>query len=278
MNPGNIILRTCIYYYQDQNLQMKTLAILISGCLFFAACQKSASDVTSRTSNSEDSIIATGDTLTYEVLTTDSVGWFGVWNQSNGVLTGNAFDGVTYGSPIFLPSGWRYSFKAPSFPFQAFVSVATHLWSDDITVNLYKNGHLIKSVKNDAMKGVAKLMAEIQTDTLTGTAANPVLTYEVLVTEPDVTKFESDAWIGHWVSPNGVYNDLHTPVLQSEFAMPSGWRYSFRPDHLPFTMAMQASPYLTDGGKVTINFFVNGQLVKSSAARDWIYDIKYKVQ
>ena len=128
------------------------------------------------------------------------------------------------------------------------------------------------------MKGVAKLIGEVQTDTLTGTAADPVLTYEVLVTEPDVTKFESDAWIGHWMTPKAVYNDVSDPVLSSLFAMPSGWKYSFKPEHLPFTMNMQASPYSTDGGKITLNFFVNGQLVKSSAARDWIYNMQYTVQ
>ena len=43
-------------------------------------------------------------------------------------------------------------------------------------------------------------------------------------------------------------------------------------------MKMQAGPYTIDGGKITINFFVNGQLVKSSANRDWIYDMEYTVQ
>jgi hypothetical protein len=257
---------------------MKTFVCLLSGCIFIIACQRSSSDINNRTNNTEDSVIRAGDSLTYEVLTTDPVGWFGVWNQSDGVLTGNVFDSVTYGSPVYLPSGWRYSFKVPSFPFQALISVATHLWSDDITVNLYKNGQLIKSVKNDAMKGVAKLMQDIHTDTLTGTVAAPVLSYEVLVTEPDLSKFESDAWIGEWTTPQGVHNAFNIPVLQSEFAMPSGWKYSFRPEHLPFTMALQASPYSKDSGKITINFFVNGQLVKSSAARDWIYNMVYTVQ
>lgn len=257
---------------------MKPVISLLSGCIFLMACQRSVSDINNRTDNTNDSIAMAGDILTYEVLTTDTVGWFGVWNQSNGVLTGNAFDSVTYGSPVYLHNGWRYSFKAPSFPFQALVSVATHLWSDDITINLYKNNQLIKSVTNDAMKGVAKLIAEVQTDTLTGTSADPVLTYEVLVTEPDSTKFESDAWIGHWMTPKGVYNDLTSPVLQQEFAMPSGWRYSFKPEHLPFRMAMQASPYTRYGGKVTMNFFVNGQLVKSSASRDWLQNVEYTVQ
>jgi hypothetical protein len=41
---------------------------------------------------------------------------------------------------------------------------------------------------------------------------------------------------------------------------------------------MQASPYTMDGGKITVNFFVNGQQVKSFAARDWIYVMEYTVQ
>ena len=104
---------------------MKTLIIFLSACIFFIACQKSVPDLNRRVSNTEDSIVTAGDTVPYEVLTTDTVGWFGVWNQSNGVLTGNAFDSVTYGSPVYLPSGWKYSFKAPSFPFQALISAAT---------------------------------------------------------------------------------------------------------------------------------------------------------
>jgi hypothetical protein len=121
-------------------------------------------------------------------------------------------------------------------------------------------------------------MDEVQTDALVGTAADPVLTYEVLVTEPDITKFESDAWIGQWMTSKAVYDNVDNPLLSSLFAMPSGWKYSFKPEHLPFTMKIQASPYSSGGGKMTINFFVNGQLVKSSAARDWIYDMQYTVQ
>jgi hypothetical protein len=274
---------------------MKTLIILLSGCcLFMIACQKSVPDIINRTNNgqdsvtnntqdsignnAQDSIIRKGDTLTYEVLTTDPKGWFGIWNQADGSLTSNGLDSITFGNPNYLPTGWKYTFIAPADPFQAFISVASFSYSDDITANLYKNGYLIKSVKNDAMNGVAKLLQDNQADTLVGTAADPVLTYQVLVTEPDITKFESDSWIGHWMTPKAVYDDADDRLLSFVFAIPSGWKYSFKPEHLPFTMKFQGSPYTSGGGKVTINFFVNGQLVKSSAARDWIYDMEYRVQ
>jgi hypothetical protein len=241
------------------------------------ACQRSVSDI-NRTYNSQDTIVTTRDTLTYEVLTTDPGGWFGVWSLTGGNLASNALDSVNYGSPVYLPSGWTWTITSPGYFFQPLLSVASRSFSDDITINLYKNGNLIKSVKNDAMKGVAKLIDEVQSDTLIGTATDPVLTYEVLVSDPDATKFESDAWIGHWMTSKAVYNDAVNPLLSSLFAMPSGWKSSFKPERLPFVMSMQASPYTANGGKITINFFVNGQLVKSSAARDWIYDMQYTVQ
>jgi len=256
---------------------MKTFIIFLSVGIFFIACQKSVPDINDRIDNSQDSIIATGDTLTYEVLTTDTSGWFGLWNLPAG-LACNVLDSVTYGTPIYFPSGWRYSFSVPTNSFQALLSAASRTYSGDIIVNLYKNGLLIKSVKNDAMPGVAKFIYDVKADTMKGTVADPVLTYEVLVTDPDTTKFESDAWLGHWKTAKGVYADAGNPLLFNLFAMPSGWKYSFKPEQLPFTMAMQASPYTIDGGKITVNFFVNGQLVKSSAARDWIYDMQYTVQ
>jgi hypothetical protein len=227
----------------------------------------------------QDSVITADDSLTYEVLTTDTGGWYGAWNLPEEGITANVLDSVNYGTPIYLQSGWKYSFKTPAYPFQALLSAASRSYSDDITVNLYKNGQLIKSVTNDAMKGVAKFIYDVQADTLVGTSANPVLTYEVTVSDQDVTQFESDAWIGRWMTAKGVYDDQDNHLLQSLlFAIPSGWRYSFKAEHLPFTMSMQASPYTMDGGKITVNFFVNGQQVKSFAARDWIYVMEYTVQ
>lgn len=256
---------------------MKTIILLLLGAgLLITACRKPAQDINTSLRDLEDSTIVAGDTLTYEVLTSDKVGWFGIWNQPNGVLGGYFLDSITYGSPVYLPSGWKYTFISPAQPFQAFISAATRSYSDDITVNLYKNGKLIKSVKNDAMKGVAKLLMDVKTDSLKGTPADPVLTYEVLISERDITKFESDGWIGQWNNAKGVIGDSNH--LAFNFAIPSGWKYTFKPEHLPFTMRMAASPYTKDGGKVTVNFFVNEQLVKSVASRDWMYDMQYTVQ
>lgn len=244
------------------------------------ACQKSAQD-TNRPAdrpvdNTEDSTIAAGDTLTYEVLTSDPMGWFGIWNQPNGVLGGYVLDSITYGSPVYLPGGWKYTFISSAQPFQAFISAATRSYHDDITINLYKNSQLIKSVKNDVGPAVAKLLMDVKTDSLKGTPANPVLTYEVLISDRDTTKFESDGWIGQWNNARGVIGD--TNHLAFNFAIPSGWKYTFKPEHLPFTMRMAASPYTKDGAKVTVNFFVNGQLVKSAASRNEIIGMQYIVQ
>lgn len=258
---------------------MKRISFLLLICsILLVACQKPAGDVSVLQGNKPDSIIVSGDSLTYEVLTTDTGGWVGVWNQPGVGLTGNGLDSISFGSPVYLPGGWKYNFISPSEPFQALLSVAARSFSDDIIVNLYKNGQLLKSSKNDAMKGVAKVIADVQTDSLQSSPGNPVLSYEVLVSETDTTKFESDAWLGHWIKADGKYNDIHNPLLFGLLAMPSGWKYTFKPGYLPFTMHMQASPYTKNGGKVTVNFFVNGQLVKTIASRDWIYDISYTVQ
>lgn len=257
---------------------MKTvILLLLSSGIIFIACQKSVQDTPALRGNTEDSTIMAGDTISYEVLTSDTRGWFGIWNQPDGVLASNVLDSITYGTPVFLPSGWKYTFVSPAEPFQALISVAASTYSDNITVNLYKNGTLIKSSKNDAMKGVAKLIVNAGADSLKGTPADPVLTYEVLISERDTAIFESDGWIGQWTNAKGIFNGLDNPLLIN-FAIPSGWKYSFKPAHLPFTMRMGASPYTKDGAKVTINFYVNGQLVKSSASRDWIYDMSYIVQ
>ncbi len=249
----------------------------ILGMVAFA-CQKQTTDPAPVVVARPDSTILAGDTVTYEVITTDTVGWFGIWSQPDGVLASNVLDSVSYGSPVYFPSGWKYTFINTHQSFKAMISVATHLYSDDITVNLYNNSRLVKSVKNDAMKGVAKLMADINKDTLTGTVAMPVLTYEVLLSEPDTTKFQFDGWIGHWIKADGTYCNNPDNLLWMDFAIPSGWKYSFKPDHLPFTMKIQAAPYTLEGAKITVNLLVNGQLVKSSASRVFLPDTEYTVQ
>jgi hypothetical protein len=265
---------------------MKTADIAVLGiCILVSACQRATPDDILSGTQQEDSTFLPGDSLTYEVITTDTVGWFGIWMQGDGTTAVNTLNSVTYGSPNYLPSGWRYTFAAPAPPFQAFISVDASTFADDITVNLYKNGTLLKSVTNDVGKGFAKLLVDANNDSLTGTPAAPVLTYEVLVTDRDSSKFQSDSWIGHWVNMHGIYNDLDNPYHQDDrlstfFAIPSGWRYTFKPDHLPFAMRMQAAPYTQGGGTVTVNLFVNGKLVRSqSTSQNVMYPpVEYTVQ
>lgn len=257
---------------------MKKLALLlISTTIFFVACQKSLQRVDAISQIGQDSLTVEKDTITYEVLTRDTVGWYGIWNDSSGALTGNPLDSGNYGTPIYLPDGWKFSFKTPSRPFQAFISVASFDYKSDITVNLYRNSQLVKTVTNDALRGFAKLLLDINTDTLQGTVADPVLTYEVLISNPDNTKFQSDGWIGQWATANGTVSDAINR-LGTGFAIPSAWKYSFKPTRLPFNMRMSLSPYTVGGGLVTVHFYVNSQLVKSSSARDWMYGIEYTVR
>ncbi len=257
---------------------MKKIIFLgLAYCVIIFSCQKSISDhsIDNGTAGT-DSSINPGDTITYEILTADS-GWSGIWNEPDGTVDCNPVDSITYGSPIYNPSGWRHSFVCPNKPFQAFISAATTLYDQDITANLYKNGKLIKSVTNDAMKGVTKLLVTANTDTLTGTVSDPVLTYEVLISDADTTQFEPDAWQGQWNMPDGKVNDLDQPLFNF-FALPSGWRYAFKPDHLPFTMYLGGGPYTWGAATITINFYVNGARVKTVSSQNVIYGNSYIVQ
>src|SRR4030095_4485642 len=123
---------------------MKKLVILLScSILVLTACQKQAGQLDSSRGNGTDSVIHGGDLLTYEVLTTDPGGWYGVWNRADGVLVSVGLDSVSWGNPLYLQSGWKYTFIAPSRPFQALLSVFSKSYSTAITANLYKNGELI---------------------------------------------------------------------------------------------------------------------------------------
>jgi hypothetical protein len=254
----------------------KYLILLCFVFLMMSACQKPANP-TGRPARTDSSVIPTSG-ITYEVITTDTSGWAGVWNAADGKLTGTQLDNITYGSPVYLHSGWTYNIPAPSAGFVPLISVTTRSYSGDITVNVYKDGKLIKSSSNYPQQGMARLLLMPDSMQTNGTYTNPILTYEVKISDPDVSKFEYDAWKGHWNDANGMYNDT-TNVLLSTFPLSDGWKYSFKPDHLPFTMQMQASPYTKDGGMVTIHFYVNGTLVKSASGRDWIYPpLTYIVQ
>jgi hypothetical protein len=255
----------------------KIISLAIACCFIALSCQKSVSDYSEDNGTTgTDSLISAGDTITYEIITADS-GWSGIWNEPDGTIGYNPLDSGTFGSPVYYPSGWRHSFVCPNKPFQAFISAATVLYDQDITANLYKNGKLIKTVTNDAMKGVTKLLVTANTDTLTGTASNPVLTYEVLISDADTTQFEPDAWQGQWNMPDGKINDWDKPLFDF-FALSSGWRYTFKPDHLPFTMYLGGGPYTWGAATITINFYVNGSLVKTVSSQNFIYGNSYIVQ
>jgi hypothetical protein len=251
---------------------------LFAACIIFCGCQKPSEkkDVGRPARTDSSSIPNVG--ITYEVITTDTSGWSGMWNGENGRLTGTSLDSITYGSPIYLHSGWTYTIADPSVNFVPLISVFTKTFSGDITINLYKDGKLIKSISNYPMLGMARLLLMPDSMQTNGTAANPVLTYEVTISDQDTSKFASDAWVGHWYNADGIYNDSTNPSLK-DFPISAGWKYSFKPDHLPFTMSMQATPYTKNGSTVTINFYVNGALVKSASGRDWIYPpLTYVVQ
>ncbi len=259
---------------------MKKFIPLLSAYFFIAlSCQKSVSDSSLDNGTADaDSLIVPGDTITYEIITADPNGWGGIWNEPDGTVGCNPLDSINFGSPVYYQTGWRRSFVCPSTPFQAFISAASRLYDEDITANLYKNGKLIKSVTNDAMKGVTKLLETVNTDTLIGTASDPILTYEVLISDEDTTQFEHDAWLGQWNLPDGKVNDFNKPNSTMLYALPSGWRYTFKPDHLPFTMYLAGSPYTFDGATITINFYVNGHLAKTISTRNFICCNTYVVQ
>ena len=256
----------------------KLIFFILACCSIIISCQKSVSDYSQDNGTSgTDSLINAGDTITYEIITSETKGWFGIWNEPDGTVGSNPLDSITYGSPVYYQSGWRHSFVCPSTPFQPFISAATILYDHDITANLYKNGKLIKTVTNEAMKGVTKLLLTADTDTLTGTSNNPVLTYEVLISNADTTKFEPYAWTGQWNMPDGSVSDLNNSLL-SAFAIPSGWRYTFKPDHLPFTMYLGGTPYTPGTATITVNFYVNGGLVKTVSSQNYTYYNQYVVQ
>lgn len=259
----------------------KNLWILFAGLFVFSACQKSVemsneSQGTEGTTGSDSSFALT-DTLTYEVLTADTSGWFGIWNDEYGELCGNVLDNVTWGSPVYFKSGWKYSFLAKKQPFQMFVSAAARTFSEDITINFYRNGKLVSTATNSAMKGVSKLMLDAITDTIAGNSSRPMLTYEVLLKNLNNNAFQPDAWSGQWRMANTRYNSLSNPLLIT-FGIPSGWTYNFQPASLPFTMQMQAWPYSPSGSELTINFYVNGAMVKTLSSSETIYDMQYTVQ
>jgi len=256
----------------------KMLWLLSFTPLLIFSCQKSLSVEMYDDGTEGDSTATTKDTLTYEVITKDTGGWYGIWIDENSDLIGTGLDSGSFGSAIYFKSGWRYSFTPKHSPFQMMMSVDAKNYSDDITINFYKNGQLIKTKTNDPITGFSKLLWNAVNDTTVGTAQDPLLTYEVVLSNMDASKFQSDGWNGGWINKNGD-NTFTSNPLAMDFAIPSGWRYSFHVASLPFTMSMQTSPYTKGGSTVTLNFYVNNILVKTSSSNDLIYPpLTYTVQ
>jgi hypothetical protein len=93
----------------------KIIFLAIAYCLTTLSCQKSVSnESTDNGTGGVDSLISPGDMITYEILTDDTTGWAGVWNEPDGTVDCNPVDSITYGSPIYNPNGWRHSFVCPT--------------------------------------------------------------------------------------------------------------------------------------------------------------------
>jgi len=93
---------------------------------------------------------------TYEVIISSGT-WVGEYFNAKGerIVTNDA-----NGAPIFMPNGWKMSFRPEKLPFELFVNAnaATGLVgspaSPDVTVNLYVDGVLVASETNKYAKGV----------------------------------------------------------------------------------------------------------------------------
>lgn len=260
---------------------MKKIFLVLSATyLIISSCQKAISFEEADNINSPggDTSINNTDSLTYEVLTNDAGGWYGIWNDENNELSGSGLDSGTWGNAIYFKSGWKYSFVPKTKPLNMMLSAATKSYTGDITINFYKNGELLKTITNSPVTGVAKLFVN-SNDTLQGTTTNPVITYEVFVDPSDTLQNQYDGWQGGWVTNNNYFS-YHDNPLALVFPYPSGWKYTFRPEKIPFNMSMQASSF-SDQSKVIINFYVNGTLVKTGITyglHNNYYEMNYEVQ
>jgi hypothetical protein len=122
------------------------LIYAFSFCLLFFNCKKYAEEKPLEY------------TLTYEVITSSGT-WFGEYKDSTGqhVQTGLA-----------MPSGWTYTFKLKSLPFEMFINATTSCLcsggpsSPDVIINFYSNGGLFKTDTNTWAKGVTSLGFELK--------------------------------------------------------------------------------------------------------------------
>lgn len=105
----------------------------ISICLILFSCKKET------TKKQLDYI------LTYEVITSSGT-WFGEYTDSTGERVSTTYT---------MPSGWTYTFKLKSMPFEMFTGATSTCLCPDlanspgVTINFYSNGTLFKTEKNN---------------------------------------------------------------------------------------------------------------------------------
>ena len=90
----------------------KLLCCHASSTLLILSCQKSVSHESKDNGTEGDSTdyFQQEISLTYEVITKDTGGWFGIWTDASGNVVGTPLDSITFGSPVYNKSGWKYSF------------------------------------------------------------------------------------------------------------------------------------------------------------------------
>ena len=49
-----------------------------------------------------NSSFSLSDMLTYEVITADTSGWYGIWNDENGGLISTTLDSCTWGNAVYF--------------------------------------------------------------------------------------------------------------------------------------------------------------------------------
>jgi hypothetical protein len=137
---------------------MKKLIFLsLVGCSLFLCC---------RPSNDPNPNPPQPETLvTYEVITSSGT-WFGEYfnDKQERLYTHDVASGVVFPQP----SGWKYTFKPATLPFQMYCHATTTCQcsgtstSPDVTINFYVNGKLMKSETNNWAKGVTSIVYDIQ--------------------------------------------------------------------------------------------------------------------
>ena len=73
----------------------KYVMLMLFGCLYLAGCQNDRGRYCCTTGYFSDM-------LTYEVITADTSGWYGIWNDENGGLISTTLDSCTWGNAVYF--------------------------------------------------------------------------------------------------------------------------------------------------------------------------------